>query len=425
MAELAAVYHSPEHKTDFRESGWRKELPLNRPIKLGRVQGPGYSDWSVEDDASISRVNATLVWDGTALAVEQFRPAGGKTTSDVIFRDRPAARFVVGPGESFVIGTTRFTLHAGPGAGPPDRVTPAGAPPPVEMTLSRDALRSSPFAEAEVVLRALEELPDVLRLVTEDARLLQKVVDILLKAVGRAEAAAVVRLGPDATKAAPTVSVVCHKFRTTPAGGQFQVSRKLAYKALREERKSVSWVWGAAGEAAPAGGFTIRAMPGVPWAVCTPLRDDSGLGLYVGGSLAARHDPATPPPAGGPSPPSNRELADFRRRLTGYQKVVELVASILESIRKSHALERLLAGYRPFLPRPVRAAATDPGVLDEMLKPRQATVTVLFCDLRGRAGWPRTGNWSGRGRKWPTPWTRWPPSSPRRTGWWPGSRGTR
>ena len=70
------------------------------------------------------------------------------------------------------------------------------------------------------------------------------------------------------------------------------------------------------------------------------------------------------------------------RELTGFQKVVELIASIIEASRKSHALERWLAVYKSYLPSAVRTVP-DPDRMRQLLTPRQATVTVMFCDLRG------------------------------------------
>src|SRR5687768_5773578 len=79
MAELEALYYNPEPKAnDIKRAGWRKELPLGKAVKLGRI--PELADWCVEEDLSISRVNATLTWDGTALKVEQLTD---RKTSDV------------------------------------------------------------------------------------------------------------------------------------------------------------------------------------------------------------------------------------------------------------------------------------------------------------------------------------------------------
>jgi adenylate cyclase len=360
MAELEALYYNPDPKgNDIKRAGWRKELPLGQPIKLGRI--PELSDWCVEEDLSISRVNATLLWDGTSLHVEQ--PTDRKT-SDIYYRDQPASNFKVAPGESFIIGTTRFTLHTGSQAPETPNLIRSSQNLSAEATMAREVLRQSPFENAEIVLRALEELPDVLRLVTSEDRLLQKLTDILLKAIGGAEAAAVVQLAPNATKQDRRVNIPCHKLRGVAYQGDFTPSRGLVYKAIREERKSVLWVW----TPTSSPDFTIRSLPGIPWAICTPLRDASGVGFYVEGSLNRE-----PTIVGG-------RVTD--RELTGHQKVVELIASIIEASRKSHALERWLSVYKSYLPSTIRTIP-DPDKLRQLLNPREAVVTVMFCDLRG------------------------------------------
>src|SRR5438874_11650401 len=107
---------------------------------------------------------------------------------------------------------------------------------------------------------------------------------------------------------------------------------------------------------------------GVPWAICTPLDDGSGQGVYVDGLL--RREPTV----------ADGVITDLE--LKDYQKVIELFASLIESTRRSHQYQQLLAAYGRFLPKRVRAKA-DPKGLDQKLTPRVTAVTVLFCDLRG------------------------------------------
>ncbi|MGL4420565.1 MAG: adenylate/guanylate cyclase domain-containing protein, partial [Gemmataceae bacterium] len=109
------------------------------------------------------------------------------------------------------------------------------------------------------------------------------------------------------------------------------------------------------------------ALPANPWAICTPLRDGSNVALYVDGGL--NREPLV----------VNKTIAD--PELAGYQKVVELLASIVESARIQNFQQRRNATLVPFIPRVLRNM--DPTDLEKHLKPRVEPITVLFCDLRG------------------------------------------
>jgi adenylate cyclase len=63
-------------------------------------------------------------------------------------------------------------------------------------------------------------------------------------------------------------------------------------------------------------------------------------------------------------------------------KFVELVADIFGSIRQVGYLQQRQAHLARFLSRPVLAALADKNI-DEVIRPREAEVTVLLCDLRG------------------------------------------
>jgi adenylate cyclase len=101
--------------------------------------------------------------------------------------------------------------------------------------------------------------------------------------------------------------------------------------------------------------------------MCAPLPDDPqpGWGLYVTGKVHG---------AGGSSPQQNL--------LTGDLKFTELVAEIFGSLRQVRSLQRRQALLARFLSRPVLAVLAEKG-LEAALTPREAVVTVLFCDLRG------------------------------------------
>ena len=57
----------------------------------------------------------------------------------------------------------------------------------------------------------------------------------------------------------------------------------------------------------------------------------------------------------------------------------------VHSLRQQGDLQRRLGQFKTFLPRPVISVLAGMAGKDveEFLRPRQATVTVLFCDIRG------------------------------------------
>lgn len=91
------------------------ELVVDEPVQLGR--DPARCPIGIEDDFTISRLHAILTWDGAALNVAIRPPTPelpNPPANAIWFRNAPVAACVVAPGEWFVIGQTRFTLHAAP-----------------------------------------------------------------------------------------------------------------------------------------------------------------------------------------------------------------------------------------------------------------------------------------------------------------------
>ncbi len=364
MAELEALH---ENKDLGIRNGWRNELPLNQPIKLGRVFGQ--SDWWM-NDGLISSFHATIVWDGESLAVaERTDPP---PTNRIYYQSRPQATFSIKPPDSFVIGNTVFMLHGGnSGAMANDRPDMTLA----EASFTRAQLRQVPFDTSATFLRALEQIPEVLRLASDEDMLFRNMVKVGLDALPQADAVAIVQIPPEATDAEKRVLVRNHLQRMAGKAEIFMPSRRLAFKAIRTERKSVLYVWiGEKNE-----NVTMRLdshMPGVPWAICTPFKDDSGWGLYADGRM--------------PKEPQivNGQIRD--KELQDYQKVIELIAGLIESTRKAHQLDRQLTMYRRFVPRRLWNDSSAEQ-LDEILHPRLTTATVMFCDIRGSCRFAEDG----------------------------------
>src|SRR4029453_6145394 len=108
---------------------------------------------------------------------------------------------------------------------------------------------------------------------------------------------------------------------------------------------------------------------GIDWAFCVPLTGGASAGwaIYVTGSFA------------GDLPAEGQHDAESLRDDV---KFAELTAATMSALRESHALARRQASLSQFFSPVVLAALTEHDG-DDVLVPREADVTVLFCDLRG------------------------------------------
>src|SRR5205823_2817918 len=143
------------------------------------------SDWDTPWDNQISRIQADLSWRDGALWV-RHRAEG---RNPIFFKGISSERgqeFAVRPGEYFVIGRTTFSLEEDP-------------PPPEELTLSPEELRSVRYMDADERIEALAKLPTLIRSSPSDQDLESCVLEVLLKGLPRAEAAGIVALGAGPT----------------------------------------------------------------------------------------------------------------------------------------------------------------------------------------------------------------------------------
>jgi adenylate cyclase len=336
MAELQARGPGPEDR-------WRHPLPEGS-VTLGRTDR---SAWQVPWDRQVSGLHASLQWADGLLRVRRL-PTG---RNQIFYQGTPLDEFSVPPGGQFVIGATTFQVLEALTPSAPDLPTPH-----TEYTCSAEELRSHHYVDADERIEVLSALPGVIRLSPSDAELQARVVDVLLRGTPRAEAAAVVRVDEGEAVSVGEVG------RRGP-DGEFRPSRRLVLEAIRGRRQSVLHVWQAG---ALRQEFTVA--PGSDWALCSPLPDDPlpGWGLYLTGRL----------PAPAPGGPGRDDL------LKSDLKFAELVADVFGSLRQVSFLQRRQGQLSRFLSRPVLAALVGRD-MDEVLKPRQAQVTVLFCDLRG------------------------------------------
>jgi adenylate cyclase len=340
MADLIAQGPELHHR-------WRRTLPLDKPVMLGRQ-----SVWSAPWDDHISREHLRLLWNGERLVAQSHPDA----RNPVFVQGREAARFELRPGEHFVIGSTTFSLSD-------DQANVSfDAPQPMqEQAYSAQYLKRMRFRNADQRIENLSRLPEIISGASSDAELFTRVVNVLLSGVPSADAAAVVAV--DQEPAERRVKIL-HWDQRRLAAGQFQPSERLIQEAVRRG-ESVLHVWNVRGA-----NQAFTQSENYDWAFCTPVPGAtcSGWGIYLTGLFVG--DPSHSP---APSDPT-----DLRDDL----KFTEIAAATLGSLTELRALGRRHAGLTQFFsPLVLEALGVDDP--DSALAPREAQVSVLFCDLRG------------------------------------------
>lgn len=343
MADLIA--QGPE-----TQQRWRRALPTEQSIVLGRASG----QWAVPWDQHISRRHAELYWNGSRLQVVQIEPV----RNPIYYHGQHAGRFLVRPGEHFVIGQTTFTLVD-------QRVNiTADVPQPVQQeAFSPQYLKQIRFRNPDYRIEVLSRLPDVISGAANSHELCVRLTSMLLSGLPRADAAAVVAVEPPDDPGNCQIRVF-HWDQRLMVADDFQPSRRLIQEALRL-RQSVLHVW--QGESGPQQ-FTARGH--FDWAFCTPVLGEacSGWCLY----LAGRFNVELPGAA------NSSDADDLREDV----KFTELVASALSSLRQMQLLNRRHASFSQFF-SPVVLSTINFEDPEAALSPRETEVSVLFCDLRG------------------------------------------
>ncbi|HLJ93922.1 MAG TPA: adenylate/guanylate cyclase domain-containing protein [Gemmataceae bacterium] len=329
---------------------WQKSLPENQCLTLGRDA----QLWAVPWDAFISRQHAELIWRDGRLEVRRLANA----CNPIFCNGEEVTQLRLKPGESFVIGQTRFTL-----ANDPDQ-----QPVLAERSVSAQELQSLPFRNASYRLDVLSRLPDVIAGASDERDLSERVVNMLLAGIPAAQAIALVAIESPAQE--ESMVRVLHKESRLVLGEDFQPSERLIRVAVRRQ-ETVLHVWGQDAAPADSGLLELTQAGNEDWAFCTPVRGErrGNWAIYVTGRLT-QETAATVR-----SPWEDNALGDDF-------KFTELVAAILGSLRQVQRLQRDQASLRHFFsPAVIRTLSdNDPDVV---LKPREEEVTVLFCDLRG------------------------------------------
>lgn len=345
MPDLIAQGPQPQHR-------WRRRLPVDRRVILGRESGA----WAIRWDEQVSRQHVQLRWLGGRLEVTRLPDS----SNPMFFRGRSVRHCLLKPGEHFVIGQTTITLSDEP------VVLTVQEPRPVtEERFSASHLRQHRFRDADQRIDALSRLPEIILGVANDTELSARVVNAVLTGIPRASSVAIVAVRED-TDSQGDVDVL-HWDRRAATGDGLRPSERLIRRAVDRD-ETVLHIW-----AAPAEGeakFTHRE--GVDWAFCTPVQGSAcrGWAIYVDGQLAGDDSQLS----------GSSGLEDLQDDL----KFTELVATTLGNLREVRTLQRRQASLSQFFsPLVLEALAGEDS--EVALAPREAMVSVLFCDLRGFA----------------------------------------
>ncbi|HEY3788961.1 MAG TPA: adenylate/guanylate cyclase domain-containing protein [Urbifossiella sp.] len=346
------------------EDNWRRPLPPGETIVVGRDA----TAWAVPWEPYLSHRHAELTWRNGRLKVRKLHEAA----NPIFHAGKPEDSFELAPAGAFVIGHTLFTVAAARPTLSPNH----GGLLLETRTIAHTELERLKFRDAPHRLDVLSKLPDVISSASNDADLFARLGDMLLAGVPRADAVALVEVevgavevcGPAGTRPEPAIRLL-HWDRRLSGGGAFEPSRRLVTESIAHQQQTILHVWSAReAQSQDAPEFTLQGR--FDWAYCTPVLGEGcrGWGLYVAGRFAG--DPASTVLAPLPA----NELRDD-------VKFTELVAEIVGALRQVQVLRERQGVFRRFF---------SPGVLHvlssqnapQALEPREADVTVLFCDLR-------------------------------------------
>lgn len=335
---------------------WRKKLPSNAWITLGRTCEPWATSW----DERISRQHVRVQLQQKSLRLEVLAQA----RNPVFYRGRQVMSATLAPGDHFVIGGTSF-YFVDEGDSP---VVEAPVP-AIEKTFRRHELQSSQYREASHKLDALSQLPGLVASSHSDEELQSRVIALLLRTLSGCQAAGIVRVSTrqqdEVTQSYVSIGYFDHlpQIAGDRSSAPFKPSARLV-KAANLQQESVVHLWQPQVEPGEQP-FTLAAQ-GSTWAFCIPIssKGNDGELLYVCGTFAGA------------------QAAGDADLLHDDVKFAELAAMTLGHAQQARRLAVQHVSLSPFF-APVVLSALESQDPEQVLAPREAEVTVLFCDLRG------------------------------------------
>jgi adenylate cyclase len=359
--------------------GWRQRMEIEVPLVLGRQAGSFQVDW----DDRISRRHAIIKLRDDNRADVELHPEG---RNPIFFRGGKRDSFVLGIGEHFVIGSTTFTLVESPQINDSSQKLPQLT----QHAYPSETLRKSRFRDVSPRIDALSRLPDLISGSSNDQEMLFRVTNVMLQSTASASTVAVLRVGmtaggarqgnsdrPDPAssgRAHQQIEVLQYNSRYD-IGRQPRPSGRLVRQAVHSG-ESVLHVWSGSADSwedSEDSQPQFTASENVDWAFAVPIMSDAcpGWVLYATGTLGP-----------GKSGLVETSIAAAPSDLMDDVKFAELVATMVGNIQQMRALQVRQAGLsRFFAPVVMDALAGSDAV--EVLEPREADISVLFCDLRG------------------------------------------
>lgn len=315
-------------------------------VRFGRAPRHG---WKIAWDRKISREHADLEVSDTSIKVTQL----GTARNPIFYEGSAITELVLQPGQRFRIGDTEFQLLSGDEAEHNSLL--------VERAFRGDELEKYNFGDAELRLEALSRLPEMVAGADNDKDFAEKLVELLLNAIGNAEAASVVRFGGVDDTGETKLSTIRWGARSDSV--RLKPSRRLIAAAVKTGQ-SLLHVWSDE-EVTDDPSYTFSA--GLDWAICVPIPSDNVRGwcLYLSG---VSQDDAT--------------ASSTVPRLAGDIRFAEMVSRIIGPILESQLLHQRHVGLSQFFSPAVLETLNESNSATK-LAPKESDVSILFCDLRG------------------------------------------
>ena len=232
-----------------------------------------------------------------------------------------------------------------------------------ERVFQPNELTTYGFGDANVRLENLSILPHMISESRSDKDLAAGLVKLLLESIPNANVVSVAEYESTQRKSDSTLAFEKPKMMQSGSrdGSSVRPSRRLVDRALRDG-ESVLHVWS---EMAAESLYTQSGQE--DWAFCTPIPGDAceGWFLYVAGKL-----------------PFQSESAVTSKQLLGNLRFTELVAQFIGAIRQVRVLQDQQSIMRQFFSPRVVDTFSGPQT-EDVLRPQEGTVSVLFCDVRG------------------------------------------
>jgi adenylate cyclase len=326
---------------------WRREIPAGEVIRIGRAPRAG---WAVPWDLLISREHCEIAMDGQSINVKRLDAA----RNPVHFNEVDTREFNISAGQGFRIGQTVFQLVA---VSLSDDLSASHLE---EQSFAPDELKQFKFQNAEERLEVLAKLPEAISATRTDKELAQAAIKVMLDAMPHARAAACVRYPPNMS--VEDEPLMMQWDSRTDDIGRFSPSRRLIHASI-ERAEGILHIWQDADDSNPA--FTVTGN--LDWAFSIPFKGEhsKGWALYVSGQFGA---------------PGASAIGESD--LKGDLRFTELISDLIGSIRQVKTLESQQAGLAQFFsPAVIEAVRTVGG--EDMLEPREADISILFCDVRG------------------------------------------